>query len=169
MWGRPLLFLLYTDWEIQLPRGAILAETLERGVHFDRYYGKYLVAGKTFAWLERANIYAYLAVQYGGIFAESIDRLIEKQFSGAGLAAEILGAVGTAPIDVLLKVGPRIAGDAYMKLQISQTPWADYNLYNPQEDTSEYVTFLMLSWCSPPKYKPRYHLMPKDGLGTGHH
>jgi len=45
---------------------AILAETLERGVQFDRYYMKYK--------------------------------------------------------------GPHIAGDAYMKLQISQTPWADYNL-----------------------------------------
>src|ERR1035441_8593721 len=54
-----------------------------------------------------------------------------------------------------------------MQVQISQRPWADYNLYDAQRDTSEYVEYLMLSWCAAPNYRPRYHLMAPGALGSG--
>ena len=144
-------------------------ETLERGVRWDSFWGKYTVASYKFAWLEMANIFAYLAVQYGATFAETVIHKIEKKFTAAGVAWDILSNAGTSVKDVILSVGPRIAGDAYMKFQISQSPWADYNLYDAQRDTSEYVEYLMLSWCAAPKYKPRYHLMAPGALGGPNH
>ena len=53
-----------------------------------------------------------------------------------------------------------------MRVQISQSPWADYNLYDAQGDTSEYVEYLMLSWCAAPKYKPRYHMTAPGELSA---
>jgi len=140
-------------------------ETLEKGVHYDKQSKKYKVASYSFAWREMANIFSFLTVQYGATFAETVIHKIEKKFKAAGVAWEILSSAGTSVKDVILSVGPRIAGDAYMKFQISQSPWADYNLYDAQRDTSEYVEYLMLSWCAAPNYKPRYHLMAPGALG----
>jgi hypothetical protein len=139
---------------------------LERGVVYDPYVKKYLVGGLVhgyeFGCVEFANIFAYLAVEYGATYADEILKKIEKKFKASWVAFDMVTSLGK-DVWALVPVVAQLGGDAYMKYQCTQV---GFNLYDPQRDTQQYIDFLMISWCYRPDHQPLYKKMPPDVLGT---
>jgi hypothetical protein len=141
---------------------------LERGVYYSPTLKEYSVGRNYFPWAELANIFAYMHVQFDDTFAEMIVARVKKRFQFAGVAWDVASNSGKSVADFILSAAPRIGGDTAMKLMISQTPNDTDNRYHPQRDTSEYIEYLILSWCAAPKYQPRYHFVQPGSIKRGY-
>jgi len=119
--------------------------------------------GYHFACVEFANIFAYLAVEYGATYAEEIMKKIEKKFKASSVTFDFVTSLGKDVIG-LVPVVAMLGGNEYMKSQCTKV---NYNLYDPQRNTSEYIDFLMVSWCYRPDRQPLYRKMPAGALGPG--